>query len=136
MKHLLVTHINAYVKKLRPKPSAGLRGQGSTRIYSLGSPKPSPVSPAASSSDKEDLVPGPAALTLEAWLGTHGSAERSSPLLGESQFLSKTCNNCAIITLSSQLPLSQEEPLKQSNEHLLRVFTIKLQKTTRGDENP
>lgn len=81
-------------------------------------------------------MPGPAALTLEMWLGTHGSAERSSPLLGESQILSRTCNNCAIITLSSQLPPSQEEPLKQSNEHLLRAFTIKLQKTTRADENP
>lgn len=81
-------------------------------------------------------MPGPAALTLEMWLGTHSSAEHYSLLLGESQFLSKTCNNCTIITLSSQLPLSQEEPPKQSSGHLLRVFTIKLQQTTSGDENP
>lgn len=64
-------------------------------------------------------MPGPAALTLEMWLGTHSSAEHYSLLLGESQFLSKTCNNCTIITLSSQLPLSQEEPPKQSSSGFL-----------------
>lgn len=71
-------------------------------------------------------MPGPAALTLETWLGTHSSANTPPRSWGKASSSPKP----AIIVPS------QEEPLKQSNEHLLRAFTIKPQKTTRGDENP